>query len=62
MTALLVHPAIHISDSSSDATYDVEQEIADSPKLRLEHFVEDWILSLSCDNPVSLAVYLCQQL
>ena len=60
--ALLVHPAIHISDSSSDATYDVEQEIADSAKLRLEHFVEDWILSLSCDNPVSLAVYLCQQL
>ena len=33
-----VHPAIQISDCSSDATYDAEQEIAESQKLRLEHF------------------------
>ena len=52
-----MHPAIQISDCSSDATYDAEQEIADSPKLRLEHFVE-----VSRDNTVSLALFLCHQL
>ena len=62
VTSLPVHPAIQISNCSSDATYDAEQEIADSPKLRLEHFVEDWILSLSRDNTVSLALFLCHQL
>ena len=43
-------------------TYDAEQEIADSPKLSLENFVEDWILSLSRGNTVSLALFLCHQL
>ena len=62
VTSLPVHPAIQISDCSPDATYDAKQEIADSPKLRLEHFVEDWILSLFRDNTVSLALFLCHQL
>lgn len=51
-----------ISNCSLDVSYDVEHELSTSPDLRLEQFVEDWLLSLSRDSVVYLALFLCYQL
>ena len=50
------------SDCSSDVTYEVENELSASPNLRIEQFVEEWVLSLSHDSVVSLGLLLCYQL
>ena len=50
------------SDCSSDVTYEEENELSASPNLRIEQFVEEWVLSLSHDSIVSLGLLLCYQL
>ena len=42
------------SDCSSDVSYNVRNEPVDS---KLEEFVEEWVLSLSRDNVVSLGLF-----
>ena len=44
-----------VSDCSSDVTYDIRNDAED---VRLEEFVEDWVLSLSRDDMVSLGLFL----
>ena len=48
-----------VSDCSSDMSYNIRDEPPDS---RLEEFVEEWVLSLSRDNVVSLGLFLCFKL
>jgi hypothetical protein len=43
-----------VSDCSSDVSYDIRNEPPDS---RLEEFVEEWVMSLSRDNVVSLGLF-----
>ena len=38
------------SESSEDPTFGAEQELSADPALRLEQFVEEWVVSLDHDN------------
>ena len=45
-------------DSNLDPTFDPEKEITANPDLKLEQYVEDWVLSLDYEDRVSLGLFL----
>ena len=45
-----------------DTTFDPEEELALNPTLKLEQYLEDWVLSLDRDDKISLGLFLCYNL
>ena len=46
------------ADSAQDPSFDPEEELRANPELKLEEFVEDWVLTLSRDDKISLGLFL----
>ena len=45
-----------------DPTFDPVQELIDNPELKLEQFLEDWLISLDREDKISLGLFLTYNL
>ena len=46
-------------DTTEDPNYDPEQDLHENIDLKLEQFVEEWVLHLDRDDKISLSLLLC---
>ena len=46
-----------IVETDKDPTFDPEEELASTPALKLETFVEEWVISLERDDKIALGLF-----
>ena len=46
-------------DTTEDPSYDPEQDLSENIDLKLEQFVEEWVLHLDRDDKISLSLFIC---
>lgn len=54
--------SISTDPTDEDPTFDPEEAMASDPTLKLEQFVEEWVLSLNRDDKVALGLFLTYNL
>ena len=50
------------STDQDDPTFDPQQELDENPSLKMEQFLEDWVVSLSREDKISLGLFLSYNL
>lgn len=51
-------PIIMDEDSNLDPSFDPDKELAANPKLKLEQYIEEWVLSLDREDKISLGLFV----
>ena len=54
--------SVSTDPTDEDPTFDPEEAKASDPTLKLEQFVEEWVLSLDCDDKIALGLFLTYNL